>query len=228
MKLTFIFLVSVFLTASVATVQSVFGDMNNNASSGSNHESAKSINSIQELDQNKFYYLTLVENGEVLENPGHVEEKELKTLRSEAKLITSKKRSNDISQQWKFIKIKDNLFMIVNRKYNNYIDVPYGRKNKGETLFGHGNKGGENQQFYLLDASIGTFYVSVKIDGLVLTKVKNKEDHCLYRPEDHKFTIAGSVNPFSGNCGEAKTANYVKQMPVTGSKDQKWIIIPVN
>lgn len=189
----------------------------NSSGSSSNSNSRKLIKAVNEIDQNKYYYIS-DNQGNALENPGHGDAK-----KSEAKLIVSPIRKNDPSQLWKFVKGSDHFVMIVNKKYENYIDVPYGRKNQGETLIGHRNKGGENQKFQLIDAANnGAFYISVKINRLVLTIIKSREQHCLYRPEENK--MPGGKIPGVGTCFQTVTASFVKQMPVTGDSNQKWYI----
>lgn len=172
------------------------------------------------IDQNKYYYLVNLENSEVMENPGH---KAHHDNRSEAKLISSARKAGDHSQHWKFIRVNDlpNLYMIVNRKYSNYIDVPYGRKNEKESVFGYRNKGGNNQQFYLVAVNNSHYLISSKISGLVLTPIMNNEEHCLYRKEDDK--PGGEVNI----CAH-ETARYIKQMNLTGERKQKWAIKEIN
>lgn len=172
-------------------------------------------------DQNKHYNIISLANNEVLTNPGHGSAEKDKDG-SEAKLITTKPKSvNATMQEWRFIKVgqAENLYMIVNRHFNNYIDVPYGRKNQNETVFGYRNKGGQNQQFYIIPAGSNLYFISPKISGFALTKDTNKENHCLYRPEDHSAIGAGVYK-----CLIEVNAGYVKQKCLTGEKNQMWKI----
>lgn len=176
-------------------------------------------------DQNQYYFITLVQNNEVLENPGHQNPKYPKDLVSEAKLVTAPKKNGDPAQLWKLIKVgnDNNLYMIVNKKYNNYIDVPYSHKDDGETFFGHPNKGGENQQYYIYVMPGGTMFISSKVSGLILSMVRDNERHCLYRPEEQH-----GVWSQEGKCSAMVTANFVKQKGFTGSTNQQWKLVAGN
>ena len=181
------------------------------------------------IDQNKYYQIVLVQNGEALTNPGHPPDfKRRIAMASEAKLITQKREQQDKKQHWRFIKVNESgtLFMITNRHFNNYIDIPFGRKDQRETLIGYRNKGGVNQQFYLVKLENNKYLISSALSGYTLSVVRNNERHCVYR-EEHP-TIGGSVNsgPFP-NCTKDADALYVKQMPLTGNPNQQWYIIPV-
>ena len=174
-------------------------------------------------DQNSYYHIVNLANNEFLTNPGHGS-KEKDKYGSEAKLITAKiKAFESTMQEWRFVKVgsEENLYMIVNRHFDNYIDVPYGRKNVNETVFGYKNKGGQNQQFYVILSGNNQFFITPKISGHPLTMVSNTEEHCLYRKEE-RSTIGGEVV----NCRlSSKKANYVKQTEMKGSKNQLWKII---
>jgi hypothetical protein len=181
----------------------------------------------QIIDQNKFYNIILSQNGELLTNPGHAPNNEDKVSKeSEAKLITQKRGDQDKRQQWRFVKVNesDNLFMIVNRHFNNYIDIPFGRKNQNETIIGYKNKGGQNQQFYLIKVTGNNYLISSSLSGYALGMVRKKEKHCLYR--DEKPTLNGSVDSrvFS-RCDADVDANYVKQVGLTGAPNQQWMLI---
>lgn len=189
------------------------------------------INKVQSQslpDPNKYYYVTLIENNQVIEQPGHDNESlfpikgtdgTVAMLGSVAKLITTEKR-NDDRQKWKFIKKDDNIYSIVNKKYGaQYINVPFERTNRGETLISYWDMSGKNQNFYLIAALSNTFFISSASSGLVLSKENSTEKHC----------VGGTtVGELITTCSQTVNANFVKQMGFTGKKNQQWKLVEAN
>ena len=178
-------------------------------------------------DANKWYIIFNAKDSLAIEQPCVCEGGNCNTLNAETKLTGTVMNSSKKNQQWKFIKVGEsgNLYMIVNRAFNTWMDVPYGRKNAGETLFGYKNKGGSNQQFFLVKTLDNKYFISSKVSGYPLSLQKKKEQVTLFRPEDND--IRAEAHPEGCNPHRDKENFYLKQLELTGAENQRWSLIEI-
>lgn len=126
-------------------------------------------------DQNKWYNIKLLENNEYIMTTSSAVSTSI-PANGVVKVVAPNIKTNELTNDkdaflWKFIRVGStgNTYMIVNKKTNQYVDVLKSSNSKGAPIICHNNNGQVNQQFCLVPALDGCYYISAKSSGYVLT-----------------------------------------------------------